>query len=75
MPPEKENQAWLSLHKRSHFWPMPFRDLSLATMLALELVSVIKDIEGTKECRDKGLLSGKRSNKRKDAASVLKTGG
>jgi hypothetical protein len=42
-------------------------------MLALELASVIKE-EGTKECRNKGLLSGKSSNSGKDAASVLKPG-
>ena len=66
MSPEKENQAWLSLHKRSHFWPKAFCDLSLATMLALELVSVVKDIEGIKESRNEGLLSGKSKNNSKD---------
>ena len=71
MSPENENQA---LHKRSHFGPKPFCGLSLATMLALELASVIKE-EGTKECRNKGLLSGKSSNSSKDTASVLKPGG
>jgi len=35
-------------------------------MLVLEQVSLIKDLRGTKECRDKGLLSGKRSNNSKD---------
>ena len=41
-------------------------------MLALEQVSVINDLKGTKECRNKGLLSGKRSNNSKDNI-VVKT--
>ena len=51
--PEKEKQARLSWQKRSHFWPKLFCDLSLATMLALEQVSVTNDLKGTKECRNK----------------------
>ena len=35
-------------------------------MLALELVSVVKDIEGIKESRNEGLLSGKSRNNSKD---------
>ena len=66
---EKRNQAWLSWHKR----PKPFCDLSLATVLALEQVSVINNLKVTKECRNKGLLSGKRSNNSKDNKSVVKT--
>ena len=38
---EKGNQAQLSWHKISHFWPKPFWNLSLATVLALEQFSVI----------------------------------
>ena len=41
-------------------------------MLALEQVSVIKDLKGTKECRNK-LLSSKRSDNSKDNVSVVKT--
>ena len=36
-------------------------------------VSVINDLKGTKECRNKQLLSGKRSNSSKENASVVKT--
>ena len=32
---------------------MPLGDISLATMLALEQVSVINDLKGTKECRNR----------------------
>ena len=35
-------------------------------MLALEQVSVISDPKGTKECRNKSLLSCKKSNNSKD---------
>ena len=31
-----------------------FCDLSLATRLALEQASVVNDLKGTKECRNKG---------------------
>ena len=30
--------------KRSHFWPKPFCNLSLATMLAFEQVLIINDL-------------------------------
>ena len=55
-----------------HFWPKPFCDLSLATVLVLEQVSVISDLKVTKLCKNK-LLSGKRSNNSKDKtpSSVL----
>ena len=39
----------------SHFWPKSFCDLSLATTLALEQVSVINDLKEIKECRNKRL--------------------
>ena len=42
-------------------------------MLTLEQVSVINDLKGTKECRKKQLLSGKRCNDSKDTISVVKT--
>ena len=45
--------AWLSGHKGSHFSPQPFCDLLLATMLALEHVTVINHLEGTTEFRKK----------------------
>ena len=35
------------------FWPMPFCDLSLAPVLALEQVSVISDVKRTEEHRDR----------------------
>ena len=35
--------------ERSHFWSKTFRDLSLVARLALEQVSVINDLKGTKE--------------------------
>ena len=42
-------------------------------MLALEQVSVINDLKGTKECRNTQLLAGKRSNSSKDNLPVVKT--
>ena len=42
-------------------------------MLDVEQVSVINDLKGTKECRNKGQLSGERNNKSKDNISVVKT--
>ena len=56
--PEKENQGWLSWHKRSRFWPELFCDLNLVTMLAFGQVSWIKYLKGTEECNNKWLLSG-----------------
>ena len=55
-------------------WPKSFCDLSLATMLALEQVSVINDllIMILREQKNK-LLSGKRSKDSKDTKSVVKT--
>ena len=47
--PEKGNQTRLSRHKRSHFRSWPLWDLSLATVLALEHVSVINDVKGNAE--------------------------
>ena len=41
-------------------------------MLTLEQVSVINDLKGTKECRNK-LLSDKRNNNSKGILSVVKT--
>ena len=35
------------------FWSKPFCGLSLATMLALEQVSIINNLKGTKECRNR----------------------
>lgn len=37
---------------------MPLGDISLATMLALEQVPVIKDLKETKECRNKQKKKG-----------------
>ena len=34
------------------FWSKTFCDLSLATMLALQQVSVINDLKGGKDCRN-----------------------
>ena len=42
-------------------------------MLALEQVLVINDPKGTKECRNKRLFSGKRSNNSQDNVSGVKT--
>ena len=42
-------------------------------MLVLEQVSVINDLKGIKECMNKQLLLGKRSNNRKDSISDVKT--
>ena len=39
-------------HKRSHFWPKSFCDLSLATVLALEQVSVITYLKGSEEMQE-----------------------
>ena len=56
---EEENQAWLSWHKRNHFWLNPFSILSLATRLAFEQFSrltvlKIKHLKGTNNyCRAK----------------------
>jgi len=58
---------------KSHFWPNPFCDLSLLTVLAFEQVSVINGLQGKKESRNKGLFSSKRINNNKDNASVVKT--
>ena len=41
------------LTREKSFWPKAFCDLSLATMFALEQVSVINDLKGTKECRNR----------------------
>ena len=57
------------LIQEESFWPKPFCDLSLATRLALEQVSVIMIL---REQKDK-LLSGMRSNNSKDNKSVVKT--
>ena len=38
---------------RDWFWPKPFCDLSLVTVLALELVSIINDLKRTKEFRNR----------------------
>ena len=70
---EKKNHARLSWHKRSHFWQKPVCDLSLATMLVLEQVSVFNNLKRTKECRNKCLLPGRRSNNCKDDVSILRT--
>ena len=46
-------ETWSPNHRaarespRSHFWTKPFCDLSLATKLALEQVSVISDLKGS----------------------------
>jgi len=66
---EKENQAWLSWHKRNHFWSELFCDLSLATMLILEQVSIMNNLKATEEWRNKQLLSGKKSNHSKNNVS------
>ena len=42
-------------------------------MLALEQVSVINDLKGTKECRNKQLFSGKRNNESKGDILLIKT--
>lgn len=47
--------------------------ICLAIVLALEQVSVIKDLKRTKECRKKALLSGKKSNNSKNNISLVKT--
>ena len=47
--------------------------ICLTTVLAVEQVSVIKDLKGTKECSNKALLSGKKSNNSKDKISLVKT--
>ena len=41
------------LDRKSHLWPKSFCDLSLATMLTLEQVSIINNLQGTKECKNK----------------------
>ena len=46
--PKKEKLTWLSLHKRDYFWPKTFCDLNLATMLAIELFSVISNLNEQK---------------------------
>lgn len=58
---------------RRHFWLKPFCDLILTAILVLKQVSVIKDLKGTKECSNKALLSGKKSNNSKDNVSLVKT--
>ena len=57
---------------KSHFWPNPFCDLSLPTVLAFEQVSVINGLQGVKKSRNKGLFSSKRINNNKDKVSVVK---
>ena len=60
---EKEDQTWLSWLTRSHLGPKLFCDLSLVTMLGLELFSVINDLKKKKNI-ETGLpwwLSGKES--------------
>ena len=51
--PEKREPGMAFLTQENPFWPKPFCDLNLATKLALEQVSVINDLKGTKECRNK----------------------
>ena len=58
--------AQISQQKRSHFLSKSFSNQSLATILALEQVSVTKDLKWKKEFR---LLSGKTSNNSKDTIS------
>ena len=43
---------WACLLLRSHFWPKLSCGLSLATMLALEQVSVINDLKGREGRRE-----------------------
>ena len=69
--PEKENETWLSWHKKNHFWAKPFCDLSLTTVLALEQFSVTNYLKGAKEYKDKWLPSGRRSDS-KDSVSKVK---
>ena len=59
------------LTKEKPFWPKPFqpkpfRDLSLATMLVLEQVSIMMTLKEQKN----ELLSGKRNNNSKENESV-----
>lgn len=42
-------------------------------MLVLGQVSVVNDLKGTKEGRNKQLLGGKKSNNSKDYISIVKT--
>ena len=73
---EKETQARFSWYKKSHCGLRPFFcGLSPGHNPCSWIVSVISDLKGTKECRDKQLLSGERSNNSKDNVSVVKTQG
>ena len=59
----EKDTGMVFLTLRSHFWPKPFYDLSLATMLALEQVSVII-LRAVREFRNKGKAAPKQfSNK------------
>ena len=53
------------------FWPKSTWDLSLDTMLALQHVSVINDLKGIKECRDKGKAVKQRKRSQSVSCSVM----
>ena len=50
----------------------PFFGLSLATVLALEQLSVITDLKGTKECRNRGKAVKKQFGDKKGLSSFLR---
>ena len=64
--PWRKKNSMAFLTKEKPFWPKPFRDLSLATMLVLEQVSIMMALKEQKN----ELLSGKRNNNSKENESV-----
>ena len=57
MVPGERQTGMACLIEEKPFWPKPFCDLSLATMLALEWVSVINDLRG-----NEGMLEQRKSS-------------